>query len=145
MLGYFHVGFYVILIRMGKEINDFNTVVRVDAPSRRGRQLACLINHLSLNVRNKDRHQHALGSWRRVLPDPEHSSAPLGHRPDKPRRHKRPLIVAELHQHCPAIELLNDSADLPARQALGREVCRQCHHIQERWRFIPRVTLRLHQ
>ena len=37
-LGYFHVAFYVNLIGMGKEINDFNAVVRADAPSRRGRQ-----------------------------------------------------------------------------------------------------------
>jgi len=31
-----------------------------------------------------------------------------------------PLIVAELHQQCPAIEPFDDRANLPARETLSR-------------------------
>src|SRR5690348_15577289 len=55
-----------------------------------------------------------------------------------------PLIVTELDQQRRVVQLLNHGANLPARKSLGGNVRQQCHHIKQRWFFIPHVTICRH-
>jgi hypothetical protein len=54
------------------------------------------------------------------------------------------LIVAELHEQSLVVKLLDDGADLPARQSLRRKVLQQCHHVQNGRPFVPCAFFRLH-